>query len=142
MNVHRHDDMDIILVEDIVEDNVNAALHADAEMLFLNSETNEDDHTRSTDPEQRSNDDTGTNTAPASNTRHATHSYTCTLAHSMDNPASSQSYDAQMLHQTAVDDFDSTGSTVKVNRYITGFLMNQMTAIKGIKKHEQLTMHA
>jgi len=52
---------------------------------------------------------------------------------------SPQSYDIQML-QNAIDDFDSTGCTVKMNKYITGFIMNQMTATKGIKKHGELAV--
>jgi len=64
----------------------------------------------------------------------------------MDNSASSKSYDAQtqflqtaiddlgtQLLQKTLDDFNDTGSTLKMNRYITGFMMNQMTATKGIK---------
>jgi len=44
--------------------------------------------------------------------------------------------------QTAIDDFDSTGCTVKMNKYITGFIMTQMTATKGIKKHGELAVAA
>jgi hypothetical protein len=66
----------------------------------------------------------------------------------MDNPASSQSYDAQtqllqtgiddlgvQLLQKALDDFNDTGSILKMNRYITGFMMtHQMSANKNITR--------
>jgi hypothetical protein len=52
----------------------------------------------------------------------------------MDEPASGQSYD--------VRDMNVTGSTIKVFEYVTGFIMTQMTAKAGIKKHGQVAADA
>jgi hypothetical protein len=46
------------------------------------------------------------------------------------------------LLQTALDDFNDTGSILKMNRYITGFMMTQMSATKGIKLHGQKAIDA
>jgi hypothetical protein len=80
------------------------------------------------------------------------------LLHSMDNPVNSESYeDAQFLQQgandtpelravttlrEAVEDMHTSGSCEKVSVYITGFIMTQMTAKAGIKKHGQVTINA
>jgi hypothetical protein len=73
------------------------------------------------------------------------------FAHSMDNPASSQSYDAQFLQQgasvmpslrEAVEEMMSSGSQAEVMNYISGFIMTQMTAKAGIKKHGKVAIDA
>jgi hypothetical protein len=99
------------------------------------------------------------------------------LAHSMDNPASSKSYDVQFLqhgaspHQgrrdpesdasgsydatflkqgasvmptlrEAVEGFMASGSKAEVHNYISGFIMTQMSAKAGIKKHGQVAIDA
>jgi hypothetical protein len=69
------------------------------------------------------------------------------FAHIMDNPKSSKSYESQFLQQgargknhllrEAVTDLKDSGSKTKALSYITGFIMTQMTARAGIKKHGQ-----
>jgi len=149
-----------IFVEDADDDDINdnknnnhTDLFEDAEELFPTTPPVSNDD----DAEQRSNN-TETKAAtdgPAFNTRKGTRDYAHRFANKMDNPASSKSYDARtqflqtaiddlrtQLLQKALDDFNDTGSTLKMNRYITGFMMNQMTATKGIKKHGQLAIDA
>jgi hypothetical protein len=69
----------------------------------------------------------------------------------MDKPASGQSYDVQLLQhepekttslQDAIQDMNVTGLTIKVFEYVTGFIMTQMTAKAGIKKHGQVAVNA
>jgi hypothetical protein len=67
----------------------------------------------------------------------------------MDNPGSSKSYDAQFLQQganetlrQAVEELQDGGSRTKASRYITGFIMTQMTAKAGIKKHGRVAIDA
>jgi hypothetical protein len=69
----------------------------------------------------------------------------------MDNPANNKSYVAQFLQngevgaptlQNAVMEMQSTGSNVEVFKYVTGFMMTQMTAKAGIKKHGQIAIDA
>jgi hypothetical protein len=78
------------------------------------------------------------------------------FGHAMDNPASNQSYETQFLQhcetnapdsyqptlREAVEDMQSTGSNDKVQKYVTGFVMMQMTAKAGIKKHGQVAVDA
>jgi hypothetical protein len=70
-----------------------------------------------------------------------THNYDNRLAHQMDNPESSKSYDTQFLQRgntevsplrEVVTHMKESGSKSKVFRYITGFIMTQMTAKAGI----------
>jgi hypothetical protein len=72
----------------------------------------------------------------------------------MDNPSSSKSYDTQFLQQEqqeatdlsslqeAVKELYDIGSGTKVIEYVTGFIMTQMTAKAGIKKHARAAIHA
>jgi hypothetical protein len=70
----------------------------------------------------------------------------------MDSPNSSKSYDSQFLQQGTSDrsklreangELTSNGSTEKaLVGYITGFIMTQMTAKAGIKKHGQAAVDA
>jgi hypothetical protein len=80
-----------------------------------------------------------------------TRNYINRFDHVMDEPASGQSYDVQLLQrepeeatslQEAVRDMNVTGSTIKVFEYVTGFIMTQMTAKAGIKKHGQVAADA
>jgi hypothetical protein len=99
------------------------------------------------------------------------------LAHSMDNPESSKSYDVQFLQHGAsphqgrgdaesdtsgsydpeflkqgaavkptlretVEVFKASGSKAEVHNYITDFIMTQMTAKAGIKKHGKVAIDA
>jgi hypothetical protein len=66
----------------------------------------------------------------------------------MDDPESSQSYETQFVQledylkdetttlRQAVMEMKSSGSGTKVVQAITGFIMSQMSAKAGIKKHE------
>ena len=69
----------------------------------------------------------------------------------MDNPESSKSYESQFLQhevrdkpslQDAIENMNETGSRSRVFKYITGFIMTQMTAKAGIKKHGQVAVQA
>jgi hypothetical protein len=69
----------------------------------------------------------------------------------MDNPNSLKSYDAQFLQhevgdtsslREAVEEMNNSGSGTKVVRYIIGFIMTQMTANVGIKKHGRVAIDA
>jgi hypothetical protein len=80
-----------------------------------------------------------------------TRNYSNRFDHVMDEPASGQSYDVQLLQhepeekpslREAVHDMNVMGSTIKVFEYITGFIMTQMTAKAGIKKHGQVAVDA
>jgi hypothetical protein len=73
------------------------------------------------------------------------------LGHIMDNPANSQSYDAQFLQEgqeeqmtlrEAVEDMQKTGLNDNVLRCLTGIIMVQMTAKAGIRKHGQVAIDA
>ena len=75
------------------------------------------------------------------NLRGAKTNYGFRLDHVMDNPESSQSYDVQLL-QAALDDYREDGSTTNLSRYITGFIVTQMTAKAGIKKHGDVAIEA
>jgi hypothetical protein len=70
----------------------------------------------------------------------------------MDNPESSESYqntqflqhkgnDASSLRE-AVEHMNDSGSNVKIFQYITGFIMTQMSANAGIKKHGRVAIDA
>ena len=72
----------------------------------------------------------------------------------MDNPANTQSYDAQFLQKEqqeqeekqtlrdAVEDMKKTGLNDNVLRCLTGVVMVQMTANAGTKKHGQVAIDA
>jgi hypothetical protein len=69
----------------------------------------------------------------------------------MDNPVSLKSYDVQFLQQAAsvmpslqeaVEVMMGSGSKTEVLSYLTGFIMTQMTAKAGIKKHGQVAVDA
>lgn len=73
------------------------------------------------------------------------------FSHCMDNPHSSQSYDASFLHagasvvpslREAVQEMFASGSKGEVLNCITGFIFNQMTAKAGIKKHGKVAIDA
>jgi hypothetical protein len=76
------------------------------------------------------------------------------LAHAMADPSSTQSYDAQFLQQEqqdttglsslreAVKELQDSGLGTKVVQYVTGFIMTQMTAKAGIKKHGKAAIDA
>jgi hypothetical protein len=73
------------------------------------------------------------------------------FANSMDNPSSSKSYDAQFLQQEeskttslqdAVMDMQNGGPDTNVVKCITGFIMTQMSAKAGIKKHGKAAVEA
>jgi hypothetical protein len=73
------------------------------------------------------------------------------LAHAMDNPANSKSYDTQFLQhgvsyeptlRAAVQEMKRTGSNTNVFKCITGIVMMQLTAKAGIKKHGQVALDA
>jgi hypothetical protein len=74
------------------------------------------------------------------------------LGHIMNNPANSQSYDAQFLQhgtndaptnlRVSVQEMQRTGSNTNVPKCITGLIMTQMTVKAGIKKHGQVTIDA
>ena len=77
--------------------------------------------------------------------------YSHRLDHIMDDPENSKSYDTQFLQQTdqgaptlreSVQEMQKTGSKTEVLKYITGFIMTQMTANAGIKKHGQVAIDA
>jgi hypothetical protein len=77
--------------------------------------------------------------------------YSNRLGHIMDNPANNKSYDTQFLQngevgentlRKAVLELQNTGSNTKVFKYVTGFMMTQMTAKAGIKKHGQVAIDA
>jgi hypothetical protein len=78
-------------------------------------------------------------------------SYANRFANIMDNPDSSKSYDTQLLQlgasknnvlREAVEEMKYGGSRSKVLGYITGFIMTQMTAKAGIKKHGKVAIDA
>jgi hypothetical protein len=70
----------------------------------------------------------------------------------MDNPASTKIYDTQMLQQhddheeptlrQAVQEMQQTGSNESVYKSVSGFIMTQMTAKAGIKKHGKVAIDA
>jgi hypothetical protein len=73
------------------------------------------------------------------------------FAHHMDNPASSKSYDVQFLQQQgasvmpsslreAVKVMMGSGSRTEVLSHVKGFVMTQMIAKAGIKKHRQVVV--
>jgi hypothetical protein len=74
------------------------------------------------------------------------------FTHRMDNPVSSKSYDdVQFLQQgasvmpslcEAVEVMMGSGSKTEVLNYVTGFIMTQMRAKAGIKKHGQVVIGA
>jgi hypothetical protein len=73
------------------------------------------------------------------------------MPYGMDNPASSKSYDVQFLQQGAsvmpslgevVEVMMGSASKTEVLRYITSFVMTQMTAKARIKKHRQVAIDA
>jgi hypothetical protein len=75
------------------------------------------------------------------------------FTHRMDNPASSKSYMkyVQFLQQgvsvmpslrEAVEVMMGSGSKMEVLNYVTGFILTQMTAKAGIKKHGQVAIDA
>lgn len=138
-------------------DNDNNSTNDNAEELFPTTPPNtiDDDTQKGSEDNTETNNTETANDGPAFNTRKNPRSYANRFSHTMDNPASSQSYDAQtqllqtgiddlgvQLLQTALDDFNDTGSILKMNRYITGFMMTQMSATKGIKLHGQKAIDA
>jgi hypothetical protein len=71
----------------------------------------------------------------------------------MDDPSNSQCCEAQFFQQAeeenetvslrdAVMDMQGSGSCVKVVQFVTGFIMTQMSAKAGIKKHGQVALDA
>jgi len=153
-------DADIeVQVEDVFdEDDETPATNDDAEDLFLNVEDDsaEDDisytETRSEHADEiddsdisyeveTSEDDNEGEAPHGYNLRGARTNYDFRLDHVMDNPASTQSYDLQLL-QTAMEDYREDGSTTNLSRNITGFIMTQMTANAGIKKHGDVAVAA
>jgi hypothetical protein len=80
-----------------------------------------------------------------------TRDYSHRLGHVMDDPASTQSYDAQLFQhdkpdndnepttlRKAVQEMQRTGANHDVLKCLTGIMMTQMSAKAGIKKHGQV----
>jgi hypothetical protein len=121
------------------------ASHLDEEEIRSESSSEVDELAESTDiPETTSRSRYGLRP-------NRTRNYSNPFDHVMDEPASGQSYDAQLLQhepedkpslREAVHDMNVTGSTIKVFEYVTGFIMTQMTAKAGIKKHGQVAVDA
>jgi hypothetical protein len=156
----RDDDIEVQVEDVFDEDDDTPTTNDDAEDLFLNVEDGSaeddisytetksehaddiDDSDLSYEVETSEDDDDNEGGAPHGyNLRGARTNYDFRLDHVMDNPASSQSYDLQLL-QTAMEDYKEDGSTTNLSRYITGFIMTQMTASAGIKKHGDVAVEA
>jgi hypothetical protein len=98
-------------------------------------------------PEPRSEEQVARNLRPNRERK-----YNHRLGHIMNDPANSQSYDAQFLQhehedastnlRTAVQEMQRTGSDTNVLKCITGIIMTQMTAKAGIKKHGKVAIDA
>ena len=70
-----------------------------------------------------------------------TRDYSHRFDHIMDNPASKQSYDVQLL-QNAVSDLHEGGPSQPVLKHLTAIIMTQMTEKAGIKKHGKAAVTA
>ena len=68
--------------------------------------------------------------------------YSHRLDHKMDSPISGQQYAHFSCLQAAWDETVRTGSASHVHRYVTHFMMTQMTAKAGIRKHGQAAINA
>ena len=68
--------------------------------------------------------------------------YSHRLDHQMDSPTSSQQYAHFSCLQAAWDETVRTGSSTHVHRYITHYMMTQMSARAGIRKHGQAAINA
>jgi hypothetical protein len=73
--------------------------------------------------------------APRMNTRGNERSYGHCFVSEMDNPKSGKSYKGTQFFQQAVEELRSGDMSGATKHSITGFLMTQMTACAGIKKH-------
>ena len=142
-----------IKIEDVENDYVFEETHDDAIDMFgendcigsdkSRSENNDDHHTEQRSKQYSSEDDpnsdesTGRYNLRGSRER----SYSRRFEHAMDNPASTKSYDYQML-QKAMSNLMDGETPLDIQRYITGFIMTQMTATTGIKKHGERSVEA
>jgi hypothetical protein len=121
-----------------------------------NEEDAYDDGEHEDDEERKDEDDEVTDTPEE---RHSynlranrNRTYENRFDHVMDNAANSKSYDAQLFQidnkaerrtlREAVQLMQTTGVTEPVQEYVTGFIMTQMTARAGIKKHGQVAVDA
>jgi hypothetical protein len=148
-----------IEVEEAENDDELPEIHDDAIDMFgddnddddveLRSEHDADVEQRSEsddDVEQRSElDDAGDDPTPETgryNLRGSRErSYDHRFTNVMDNPASTKSYDIQLL-QKAVENLVDGEVPIDLQHYVTGFIMTQMTATAGIKKHGEKAVNA
>jgi hypothetical protein len=153
---------DVELQNALVQENVNH--DEEVETVHDDDERSEDGHGLNDEndlEELRSEEDDAqeVESNPRYNLRrNRGRTYDHRLAHSMDEPVNSESYEnVQFLQQgandtpeirevaslrEAVEDMYTSGSCEKVSEYITGFIMTQMTVKAGIKKHGQVAIDA
>ena len=98
--------------------------------------------TEGTSKIEQGRDGTGGATHAYSNLRGGRpRSYYHRLSHAMNKVTGTKSYDIQML-QHAVKELTKGEITVELQSTITGFIMTQMTATAGIKKHGERVVEA
>ena len=107
------------------------------------SEQNTPEHCTPSDNEEEAQDNPESPLPHTYNLRsNRTPDFSHRLDHQMDSPTSSQQYMHFSCLQAAWDETIRTGTASHVHRYVTHYMMTQMSAKAGIRKHGQAAINA
>ena len=126
-------------------DNVTVPFTLELRSVEVNEISNADATATTTitaaDASHRSDENTNTRTTRYNLRPNCERNYSNRLNHVMDNPASTKSYDVQLL-QTALHELTQTGYTKNTMKIIAHFIFTQMTVKAGIRKHSEPAVNA